>query len=77
MKDIPLDEVSTSYTINASAFVLIGMYEVVCKAQRRAERKDHRHLSERHPQGVHGAERVHLSAGAGGAPGRGYDGVRG
>jgi methylmalonyl-CoA mutase, N-terminal domain len=33
MKDIPLDEVSTSYTINASAFVLIGMYEVVCKAQ--------------------------------------------
>jgi methylmalonyl-CoA mutase N-terminal domain/subunit len=25
--------VSTSYTINASAFVLIGMYEVVCKAQ--------------------------------------------
>lgn len=33
MKDIPLDEVSTSYTINASAFVLIGMYEVVCKEQ--------------------------------------------
>lgn len=33
MKDIPLDEVSTSYTINASAFVLIGMYEVVCKNQ--------------------------------------------
>ena len=33
MKDIPLDEVSTSYTINASAFVLIGMYEAVCKQQ--------------------------------------------
>lgn len=33
MKDIPLDEVSTSYTINASAFVLIGMYEAVCKEQ--------------------------------------------
>jgi len=33
MKDIPLDQVSTSYTINASAFVLIGMYEVVCKTQ--------------------------------------------
>ena len=33
MKDIPLDEVSTSYTINASAFVLIGMYEVVAKEQ--------------------------------------------
>ncbi len=33
MKDIPLDQVSTSYTINASAFVLIGMYEVVAKEQ--------------------------------------------
>jgi methylmalonyl-CoA mutase N-terminal domain/subunit len=33
MKDIPLDEVSTSYTINASAFVLMGMYEVVAKEQ--------------------------------------------
>lgn len=33
MKDIPLDEVSTSYTINASAFVLIGMYEQVAKGQ--------------------------------------------
>jgi methylmalonyl-CoA mutase N-terminal domain/subunit len=33
MKDIPLDQVSTSYTINASAFVLIGMYEAVCKEQ--------------------------------------------
>ncbi|HEU4516042.1 MAG TPA: methylmalonyl-CoA mutase family protein [Steroidobacteraceae bacterium] len=33
MKDIPLDKVSTSYTINASAFVLMGMYEVVAKEQ--------------------------------------------
>jgi methylmalonyl-CoA mutase N-terminal domain/subunit len=33
MKDIPLDEVSTSYTINASAFVLMGMYEVIAKEQ--------------------------------------------
>ncbi len=33
MKDIPLDRVSTSYTINASAFVLMGMYEVVAKNQ--------------------------------------------
>jgi methylmalonyl-CoA mutase, N-terminal domain len=33
MKDIPLGEVSTSYTINASAFVLMGMYEVVAKEQ--------------------------------------------
>jgi methylmalonyl-CoA mutase N-terminal domain/subunit len=33
MKDIPLDRVSTSYTVNASAFALIGMYETVCKEQ--------------------------------------------
>jgi methylmalonyl-CoA mutase N-terminal domain/subunit len=39
MADIPLDQVSTSYTINASAFALIGMYEVVCKEQGVADRK--------------------------------------
>ena len=33
MDGIPLDQVSTSYTINASAFVLMGMYEVVAKEQ--------------------------------------------
>ena len=33
MQDIPLDQVSTSYTVNASAFALIGMYETVAKAQ--------------------------------------------
>ncbi|HEY6619647.1 MAG TPA: methylmalonyl-CoA mutase family protein [Steroidobacteraceae bacterium] len=33
MAGIPLDQVSTSYTINASAFVLMGMYEVVAKEQ--------------------------------------------
>jgi methylmalonyl-CoA mutase N-terminal domain/subunit len=31
MADIPLDEISTSYTVNASAFVLIGMYEAVAR----------------------------------------------
>jgi methylmalonyl-CoA mutase N-terminal domain/subunit len=39
MADIPLDQVSTSYTINASAFALIGMYEVVCKEQGVPDRK--------------------------------------
>src|SRR6185436_15217808 len=33
MQDIQLDQVSTSYTVNASAFVLMGMYETVAKAQ--------------------------------------------
>jgi methylmalonyl-CoA mutase N-terminal domain/subunit len=33
MDGIPLDEISTSYTVNASAFVLIGMYEAVAKEQ--------------------------------------------
>ena len=39
MADIPLDQVSTSYTINASAFVLMGMYDVVCKEQGVAKEK--------------------------------------
>jgi len=33
MDGIPLDEISTSYTVNASAFVLIAMYEAVAKEQ--------------------------------------------
>jgi len=33
MAGIPLDEVSTSYTINASAFILIAMYEAVAREQ--------------------------------------------
>ncbi len=33
MQGIPLDRVSTSYTINASAFVLMAMYEAVAKEQ--------------------------------------------
>lgn len=33
MAGIPMDQVSTSYTINASAFVLMGMYEVVAREQ--------------------------------------------
>ena len=39
MADIPLDQVSTSYTVNASAFVLIGMYEQVCREQGVAKEK--------------------------------------
>jgi methylmalonyl-CoA mutase, N-terminal domain len=39
MADIPLERVSTSYTINASAFALIGMYEVVCAEQGVAAQK--------------------------------------
>ena len=33
MEGIPLDRVSTSYTVNASAFVLMAMYEAVAKEQ--------------------------------------------
>jgi hypothetical protein len=33
MQDIPLDRPPPRSTINASAFVLMGMYETVAKAQ--------------------------------------------
>ena len=77
MQDIPLDQVSTSYTINASAFVLMGMYETVAKAQGVRAEQITGTMPERHPEGVHGAERVHLSAAAGRQAGGRHDGVRG
>ncbi len=73
---IPLDEVSTSLTINGPAAAVLAMYHVGRHergvARHRADRDD----PERHPQGVHGPERVHLPARGLGRPGRRHDGVR-
>ena len=60
---IPLDRVSTSMTINATAIILLG---AVCggrQAARRGAPPVIRHDSERHPQGVHRPRHLHLSAG--------------
>ena len=59
---IPLDEVSTSMTINAPASVLLLLYELVAEEQGVASEGPARHGPERHPQGVHRARELHLPA---------------
>ena len=59
---IPLDEVSTSMTINATAALLLLLYELVAEGQGVAGRRAARHGPERHPQGVRGARDLHLPA---------------
>ena len=45
--------------------------------ERRGLEEDFRHHAERHPEGIHRAERVHLPARSFHAPGRGYHHLRG
>ena len=59
---IPLEEVSTSMTINAPAAVLLAMYVAVAEKQGVDPAKAARHDPERHPQRIHRARHVHLSA---------------
>ena len=61
---IPLDEVSTSMTINAPAAVLLLLYELVAEEQGIESQQAHGHGAERHPQGVHRPRELHLPAGA-------------
>ena len=57
---IPLDKVTTSMTINATAAILLAMYVVVGEEQGVA-RGSSRHGAERRAQGVHRAGHLHLS----------------
>ena len=63
-REIPLDRVSTSMTINATAAILLAMYIVVGEEQGVPRDEAHRHGAERRPQGVHRPRHVHLSGGA-------------
>ena len=65
---IPLDEVTTSMTINATAPILLLLYELVAEEQGVAASTDRRHGPERHPEGVRGARHLHLPAAAVDAP---------
>ena len=60
-RGIPLDQVSTSMTINATAAILLAMYVVVGEEQGVPPDEAQRHHPERHPQGVHRARDLHLS----------------
>ena len=59
---IPLDQVSTSMTINAPAAILLAFYLCVAEKQGVAADEAARDDPERHPQGVHRAEGVDLPA---------------
>ena len=58
---IPLDQVTTSMTINAPAAIVLAQYVCVAERQGVARRAAGRHDPERHPQGVHRPEGVRSS----------------
>ena len=62
LKDIPLDKVSTSMTINATASVLLCLYIAAARKQGVSEDKLSGTLPERHPEGVHRQGYLRLSA---------------
>ena len=68
---IPLDQVSTSMTINGPAAMLFCFYVAAAETPGRADRAAAGHDPERHPQGVHGAARLDLPGGAGAQDHRG------
>ena len=59
---IPLDKVSTSMTINATAIILLALYVAVGTAAGRGAESAVGNDSERHPEGIHRARHLHLSA---------------
>ena len=66
--DIPLDQVTTSMTINATAPILLLLYELVAEEQGVGADRARRDGPERHPQGVRGPRDLHLPAEALDAP---------
>jgi methylmalonyl-CoA mutase N-terminal domain/subunit len=58
---IPLDKVTTSMTINATAAILLALYVAVGKHQG-VPREARRDRPERYPQGIHRPRDVHLPA---------------
>ena len=61
-RGIPLGDVTVSMTINSPAAVLWAMYLAVAEQQGVRLGAALRHAAERHPEGVHRAEGVHLPA---------------
>ena len=62
-QDIPLDEMNTSMTINATAMWLLAMYEVAAEEQGAAAVQPVGDDAERHHQGVPVARHLRLPAG--------------
>ena len=60
--EIPLDKVSTSMTINATAGPILAMYIAVARGAGRGAGQAQRHGPERHSQGVRRPRHLHLPA---------------
>ena len=59
---IPLDQMSVSMTMNGAVLPVMALYIVAAEEQGVPPAKALGHDPERHPQRVHGAEHLHLSA---------------
>ena len=59
---IPLDKVSVSMTMNGAVLPVLAGYVVAAEEQGVAQDKLSRDHPERHPQGVHGPQHLHLPA---------------
>ncbi len=77
MAGIPLAEMNTSMTINATAAWLLALYIVVAEEQGVPEEQPPGHHPERHHQGVPGAGHIRVPAGAVDAPDRRHDRLHG
>ena len=62
--DIDLSQVSTSMTVNGPAAILLAMYVATAERPRRRALAPVGDATERHPEGVPGAEGIHLPAAA-------------
>ena len=59
---IPLDQMSVSMTMNGAVLPVLALYIVAAEEQGVAPRAARRDDPERHPQGVHGPQHLHLPA---------------
>ena len=73
---LPLDDITTSMTINSPAAIIWAMYIAAAEKRGIGRAQAGRHAAERHPQGVHRPEGVHLPAAALHAPGDRHGRVR-
>ena len=61
-RDIPLDQISTSWTVNGTAAIMLAFYIAVGDKQGVPPRPSAWHHAERHPQGVRRTRHVDLAA---------------
>ena len=64
LADLPLDQVTTSMTINSTASILLLLYELVAEEQGVGGDRDQRHDPERSAEGVHRPRHLRVSAAA-------------